>query len=60
MEPVDRLGEEARRFLPDCSRIVLFDDRGGLLYSSCKVNPGYGTGDCCRSSLGVLLCVAHC
>ncbi|KAL4428816.1 hypothetical protein ABPG77_005254 [Micractinium sp. CCAP 211/92] len=34
------LGAEARRSLPHCSRVVLFDDRGGLLYSSCTVLPG--------------------
>lgn len=33
------LGAEARRSLPHCSRVVLFDDRGGLLYSSCTVRP---------------------
>ncbi|KAL4451536.1 hypothetical protein ABPG75_007198 [Micractinium tetrahymenae] len=40
MEPSSRLGEEARRCLPECSRVVLFEDRGELLYSSCTVLPG--------------------
>lgn len=54
MEPSAGLGEEARRSLPDCSRVVLFDDRGGLLYSSCTVNTACDS----RAQGGSRLCLA--
>ncbi|PSC76344.1 hypothetical protein C2E20_0124 [Micractinium conductrix] len=34
------LGKEAQAHLPDCSRILLFDAAGSVLFASCAVLPG--------------------
>jgi hypothetical protein len=37
MESASQLGVEAQRHLADCSRVVIFDQAGSVLFANCKV-----------------------
>ncbi|KAI3437647.1 hypothetical protein D9Q98_000098 [Chlorella vulgaris] len=40
MESASQLGVEAQRHLADCSRVVIFDQAGSVLFANCKVLQG--------------------